>query len=167
MGGFIMYDKCVALLKSRGVEISDIIECVVFLQKDYVEDIDSIDIKPIVNSVLNKREVQHALITGINIDISVENNNFGGNYIEDIIHRDEGLYGIDEVLAYGICNLYGSIALTNYGYIDKVKPGIIGTLNEHNNGTCNTFLDDIVGAIAASAASKLAHSQHQERNINK
>lgn len=167
MGGFIMYDKCVALLKSRGVEISDIIECVVFLQKDYVEDIDSIDIKPIVNSVLNKREVQHALITGINIDISVENNNFGGNYIEDIIHRDEGLYGIDEVLAYGICNLYGSIALTNYGYIDKVKPGIIGTLNDHNNGTCNTFLDDIVGAIAASAASKLAHSQHQERNINK
>ncbi|EFY09202.1 phosphatidylglycerophosphatase A [Erysipelothrix rhusiopathiae ATCC 19414] len=167
MGGFIMYDKCVALLKSRGVEISDIIECVVFLQKDYVEDIDSIDIKPIVNSVLNKREVQHALITGINIDISVENNNFGGNFIEDIIHRDEGLYGIDEVLAYGICNLYGSIALTNYGYIDKVKPGIIGTLNEHNNGTCNTFLDDIVGAIAASAASKLAHSQHQERNINK
>lgn len=162
-----MYDKCVALLKSRGVEISDIIECVVFLQKDYVEDIDSIDIKPIVNSVLNKREVQHALITRINIDISVENNNFGGNFIEDIIHRDEGLYGIDEVLAYGICNLYGSIALTNYGYIDKVKPGIIGTLNEHNNGTCNTFLDDIVGAIAASAASKLAHSQHQERNINK
>lgn len=162
-----MYDKCVALLKSRGVEISDIIECVVFLQKDYVEDIYSIDIKPIVNSVLNKREVQHALITGINIDISVENNNFGGNFIEDIIHRDEGLYGIDEVLAYGICNLYGSIALTNYGYIDKVKPGIIGTLNEHNNGTCNTFLDDIVGAIAASAASKLAHSQHQERNINK
>ncbi|MDE8032476.1 phosphatidylglycerophosphatase A [Erysipelothrix rhusiopathiae] len=162
-----MYDKCVALLKSRGVEISDIIECVVFLQKDYVEDIDSIDIKPIVNSVLNKREVQHALITGINIDISVENNNFGGSFIEDIIHRDEGLYGIDEVLAYGICNLYGSIALTNYGYIDKVKPGIIGTLNEHNNGTCNTFLDDIVGAIAASAASKLAHSQHQERNINK
>ncbi|AYV34430.1 phosphatidylglycerophosphatase A [Erysipelothrix rhusiopathiae] len=162
-----MYEKCVALLKSRGVEISDIIECVVFLQKDYVEDIDSIDIKPIVNSVLNKREVQHALITGINIDISVENNNFGGNYIEDIIHRDEGLYGIDEVLAYGICNLYGSIALTNYGYIDKVKPGIIGTLNDHNNGTCNTFLDDIVGAIAASAASKLAHSQHQEGIINK
>lgn len=164
MGGFIMYDKCVEMLNSRGVEISDIIECVVFLQKDYVEDIDSVDIHSIVNSVLNKREVQHALITGINIDISVENKNFGGETIEDIIHRDEGLYGIDEVLAYGICNLYGSIALTNYGYIDKVKPGIIGALNDHNNGQCNTFLDDIVGAIAASAASKLAHSQHQESN---
>ena len=72
---------------------------------------------------------------------------------------DDGLYGIDEVLAYGICNIYGSIALTNFGYIDKVKPGIIGVLNEPQKGCCNTFLDDIVGAIAASAASRLAHGK--------
>lgn len=164
MGGFNMYEKCVELLKSRGVTIEDIVECVIFLQKDYVDNLESIDIHAIINSVLNKREVQHALITGINIDIAVENDDFGGSYIEDIIHRDEGLYGIDEVLAYGICNLYGSIALTNYGYIDKVKPGIIGTLNDHNQGQCNTFLDDIVGAIAAAAASKLAHSQHHDES---
>ena len=72
--------------------------------------------------------------------------------------KDEGLYGIDEVLAYGICNLYGSIALTNYGYIDKVKPLIINKLNSKGK-QCNTFLDDIVGAIAASAASRLAHNR--------
>lgn len=61
-------------------------------------------------------------------------------------------------MAYGICNLYGSIALTNYGYIDKEKPLIIGKLNE-KGPQCNTFLDDIVGAIAASAASRLAHNR--------
>ena len=49
--------------------------------------------------------------------------------LEHILMNDNPLYGIDEVLAYGICNLYGSIALTNYGYIDKVKPGIIEKLN--------------------------------------
>ena len=72
---------------------------------------------------------------------------------------DDGLFGVDEVLAYGICNIYGSIALTNFGYIDKVKPGIIGKLNERKEGVCNTFLDDIVGALAASAASRMAHEK--------
>ncbi len=74
-----------------------------------------------------------------------------------ILLADESLYGIDEVLAYGICNLYGSIALTNYGYIDREKPGILANINDHGK-QCNVFLDDIVGAIAASAASKIAHT---------
>ena len=78
--------------------------------------------------------------------------------LSEMLLQDEGLYGIDEVLAYGICNLYGSIALTNYGYIDKVKPLIISKLNSKGK-QCNTFLDDIVGAIAASAASRFAHNR--------
>lgn len=77
--------------------------------------------------------------------------------IEEIMSKDYSLYGVDEVMAYGICNLYGSIALTNFGYIDKIKPGIIEELN-NNKEKCNTFLDDIVGALAAAAASRLAHN---------
>ncbi len=154
-----MYNECVDLLEERGVLLSDIVECVVHLQKDFIDEINEDEILEIVEGVLGKREVQLALLTGINIDIRVENNQFGSERIQEIIRVDEGLYGIDEVLAYGICNLYGSIALTNYGYIDRVKPGIIGELNDISNGKCNTFLDDIVGAIAAAAASKLAHSQ--------
>ena len=152
-----MYEKSIALLKERGVEITDIAECVVYLQKDYVKDINYEEVMIIVHSVLSKREVQHALLTGIQIDKETELGMFGDAELNDIILRDEGLYGIDEVLAYGICNLYGSIALTNFGYIDRVKPGIIGELNSPNSGKCHTFLDDIVGAIAAAAASKLAH----------
>lgn len=154
-----MYEKSVRLLNERGVELKDIVDCVVFLQKDYLDEINEEEVCEIVKGVLAKREVQHALFTGINIDIQVEKNEFGDAWIQEVISRDEGLYGIDEVLAYGICNLYGSIALTNYGYIDKVKPGIIGKLNEPQEGVCHTFLDDIVGAIAAAAASKLAHSR--------
>ena len=154
-----MYEECVNLLEERGVKLEDIVECVVYLQKDFVENINEAEILEIVEAVLNKREVQHALLTGITIDKEAEKRNFGSKTIEDIILRDEGLYGLDEVLAYGICNLYGSIALTNYGYIDRVKPGILGKLDDITSGQCNTFLDDIVGAIAASAASKLAHTQ--------
>ena len=152
-----MYEKSIALLKERGVEITDIADCVVYLQKDYVKDINYEEVMIIVHSVLSKREVQHALLTGIQIDKETELGMFGDAELNDILLRDEGLYGIDEVLAYGICNLYGSIALTNFGYIDRVKPGIIGELNSPNSGKCHTFLDDIVGAIAAAAASKLAH----------
>ena len=154
-----MYEECVNLLEERGVKLEDIVECVVYLQKDFVENINEAEILEIVEAVLNKREVQHALLTGITIDKEAEKRNFGSKTIEDIILRDEGLYGLDEVLAYGICNLYGSIALTNYGYIDRVKPGILGKLDDITSGQCNTFLDDNVGAIAASAASKLAHTQ--------
>ena len=45
--------------------------------------------------------------------------------LQDIVKRDEGLYGIDEVIALSIVNVYGSIGFTNFGYIDKLKPGIL------------------------------------------
>lgn len=153
-----MYEKSIELLEERGVTLNDIVDCVVYLQKDYVENINRDDILEIVHSVLQKREVQHALLTGIQIDKETEQGKFGDAELNEIINRDEGLYGIDEVVAYGICNLYGSIALTNFGYIDRVKPGIIGELNDKSSGMCHTFLDDIVGAIAAASASKLAHT---------
>ncbi len=153
-----MYEKSIELLEERGVTLNDIVDCVVYLQKDYVENINRDDILEIVHSVLQKREVQHALLTGIQIDKETEQGKFGDAELNNIINRDEGLYGIDEVVAYGICNLYGSIALTNFGYIDRVKPGIIGELNDKSSGMCHTFLDDIVGAIAAASASKLAHT---------
>lgn len=160
-----MYQKVVSLLESRGVTIDDIVDVVIFLQEQYVEDIHSLDLRGIVNTVLKKREVQHAIITGIEIDKQVEQQSFGDSEISSIIFKDQGLYGIDEVLAYGICNLYGSIALTNFGYVDKIKPGIIGRLNDHNGPMCHTFLDDLVGAVAAAAAGKLAHSNHEEHKI--
>src|SRR5690554_2353928 len=152
-----MRDNSIKLLEERGVTLDDIVECVIYLQTGYNEFINPEEIMEDVRSILGKREVQHTVMTGIAIDKAVEQNNFGDSLIHDIIIKDAGLYGLDEVLAYSICNLYGSIALTNFGYIDRVKPGIIGRLNEHTEGRCNTFLDDIVGAIAAAAASKSAH----------
>ena len=83
--------------------------------------------------------------------------------LQEIVKDDEGLYGIDEILALSIVNVYGSIGFTNYGYIDKVKPGILKELNSHEGPRVHTFLDDIVGAIAASAASRLAH-QHPSKS---
>lgn len=152
-----MYDKCVKLLQERGVTLEDICDLVLFLQGKYHPEIGMEEIMLTVKGVIAKREVQHAILTGIFIDQCAESNVPMDEQLRKTLMNDESLYGIDEVLAYGICNLYGSIALTNYGYIDREKPGILASINEHC-AQCNVFLDDIVGAIAASAASKIAHT---------
>lgn len=157
-----MYQKCIELLLQCGVKLIDIADCVMFLQEKYIDGLTTEDCLKMIDDVLHKREVQHAILTAIELDLSAQNNTMLNQELRTILMNDAPLYGIDEVLAYGICNLYGSIALTNFGYIDKVKPGIIGILNEAHEGVCHTFLDDVVGAIAASAASKLAHGPRIE-----
>lgn len=152
-------EKALAMLKERHVELEDIVDCVYYLQKPYHVNLQHKDLEESVLRVLDKREVAYALMTAIELDILAEKSLYTNKELEKIVQSDEGLYGMDEVLAYGICNLYGSIALTNFGYIDKTKYGVVGRLNEEGKkpGICHTFLDDMVGAIAAAAASRFAH----------
>ncbi len=144
-------------LKDRGVTINDIAELVFFLQEKYHPDLQMETCIENVERVLSKREVQNAVITGIQLDLLAEEKKLQ-EPLQTIIETDEGLYGVDEVLALSIVNVYGSIGLTNFGYIDKLKPGILKQLNDKSSNKCHTFLDDIVGAVAAAASSRLAHS---------
>ena len=143
-------------LLDRGVTTKEIAELVYFLQKDYHTDLKLDDCLHNVERVISKREVQNAILTGIQMDILAEKGMLE-EPLQSIIESDEGLYGVDEILAFSIVNVYGSIGFTNYGYIDKLKPGILKDLNDKSSGKCHTFLDDIVGAIAAAASSRLAH----------
>lgn len=145
-------------LSERGVELIDIAKLTCELQKQYVPNI-TVDIcLEHVERVLMKREVQHAALTGLELDILAEKQLLSEPLLSMLLD-DYGLFGIDEILALSIVNVYGSIGFTNFGYIDKLKPGIIGELDEIGSepGKCHTFLDDIVGAIAAAAASSIAH----------
>lgn len=144
------------LLEERGVSLDDIARLVYFLQKDYVADLTLETCRENVERVLAKREVQNAVLTGIQLDLLAERGALL-QPLQDMIRHDEGLYGCDEVLALSIVNVYGSIGLTNFGYVDKVKPGILKELNRTDGPRCHTFLDDIVGAIAAAASSRIAH----------
>ncbi len=144
-------------LNERGVQLEDIAKIVYKLQEKYVSELTVDTCMVHVLKVLEKREVVHAVLTGIAIDRLVEQNAFP-EPINSIIRHDEGLYGIDEILPLSIINLYGSIGLTNFGYLDKEKIGVIRELDESKDDGVNTFLDDIIAAIAAAAASRLAHS---------
>ncbi|WP_080844227.1 phosphatidylglycerophosphatase A family protein [Cytobacillus gottheilii] len=149
-------------LHERGVEINDIAELVFFLQEKYHPNLKMETCTDNVERVLSKREVQNAILTGIQLDMLTEEKKLL-EPLQSIIEIDEGLYGVDEILALSIVNVYGSIGLTNFGYIDKLKPGILKELNDKNSERCHTFLDDIVGAIAAAASSRLAHSAKGEK----
>ncbi|WP_178075706.1 phosphatidylglycerophosphatase A family protein [Paenibacillus oralis] len=149
-------------LHKRGVTIEQIAELVLFLQQKYYPNLTMEECVHNVEQVLTKREVQNAVLTGIQLDILAEQGLLIPE-LQEMIANDESLYGVDEILAFSIVNVYGSIGFTNYGYVDKLKPGILEKLNDKTLGPINTFLDDIVGAIAASASSRIAHRKQAER----
>lgn len=145
-------------LAERGVNLMDIAALTYDLQKPYVPTI-TIDIcLEHVNNVLLKREIQHAILVGIELDVLAEKDLLSEPLLS-LVKGDHSLFGVDETIAFSIVNVYGSIGLTNFGYVDKLKPGVIGKLDGagKREGRCNTFLDDIVGAIASAAASSIAH----------
>lgn len=150
-------EMTIEMLESRGVKLSDIGELVMFLQEQYYDDLTLEKCIENVNAVLKKREIVHAILTGIALDELAEKKLLP-EPLQSIVAADESLYGIDEIIPLSIVNVYGTIGLTNYGYLDKEKIGIIKKLDESKGEECNTFLDDLVAAIAAAAASRIAHS---------
>lgn len=152
-------------LLERGVTMDDMADLVYFLQSKYHDNLTMEECLYNVDRVLSKREVQHAILTGIQLDVLAEQKKLD-EPLQTTVERDESLYGIDEVIALSIVNVYGSIGFTNYGYVDKIKPGILERLNDTKSGEVHTFLDDIVGAIAAAASSRLAHGQADDTLID-
>ncbi|MBO8127115.1 MAG: phosphatidylglycerophosphatase A [Firmicutes bacterium] len=143
-------------LSARGVEVQDLADIVYKLQKKYNPKLTFKECLESVDAVLDKREVQHAVLTGITLDILAEEGSLP-EPLQSIIAEDNPLYGIDEILALSITNVYGSIGLTSFGYLDKCKEGLLGRLDRGENGLINTFLDDIVAGLAAAASARIAH----------
>ena len=142
-------------LQDRGVALLDIAQITLFLQSKYVPGLTIETCLENVEQVLEKREVQNAILTGVALDVLAEQKLLP-QPLQHIIETDESLYGVDEIVALSVLNIYGSIGYTNYGYVDKLKYGVLASLNDKKNGI-HTFMDDLVGAVAAAAASRLAH----------
>lgn len=150
-----MTQVMLSLLKQRGVEVDDIVDLVYQLQAPYHPNLNREECRESVDKVLEKREVLHAVVTGIALDVLAEQKLLP-EPLQTIMEKDEPLYGVDEILALAVTNVYGSIGLTNFGYLDKTKLGVIGRLNNHSQ-QIHVFLDDLVASIAASASARLAH----------
>lgn len=158
-----MYRAVMQMLMQRGVSLPAIAAVVLEIQKGYYPELTIEECLAGVDAVIKKREVQHAILTGVALDMLAEEGKLP-EPLQSIVATDDFLYGVDEIMALSITNVYGTIGLTNFGYLDKVKPMIIGKLNEKKAGSCHTFLDDLVAAIAAAAASKIAHARRPADN---
>ncbi|MFA5577826.1 MAG: phosphatidylglycerophosphatase A [Tissierellaceae bacterium] len=148
------------MLERRGVKLEDIGELVLMLQQKYYPDLSLEVCVDNIKAVLTKREIIHAIMTGIALD-EIAEKKLLPEPLQTIVETDEGLYGIDEIIPLSIVNVYGTIGLTNYGYLDKEKVGILKELDEMKGDAVHTFLDDLVAAIAAAAASRIAHTRKE------
>lgn len=150
----------IEMLESRGVKVDDIAQIVLDVQLKYDQSLSLSKCADSVEAILEKREVQFNILTGIALDILTEKN-LVPEPLCTIIRDDHPLYGVDEVLAMGIANIYGSIGVTNFGYLDKEKPGIAGVVNDRQEQGLgvNTFLDDIISGLAGAACARVAHQR--------
>ena len=151
-------------LLERGVTIEDI-ALLAFNQQSKFDPNVKMDICiESVEKILSLRDIFHLVQLGAEIDRLAEENMFKGP-IQDIINNDLGVFGVDEIFGLDIARLYGTIGQTNFGDLDVNKPAIIKKLNEEGkagNPKCHTFLDDIVGAIAAAASVRVAQIMSEE-----
>ena len=160
-----MYELNVKKLESRGVSIDDIAEIAYRQQSRFTPDVSMREIVESVQKILSYRDIFHMVQLGCEIDRLVEEKAFQGP-IQDIILEDLGLFGVDELFGLEIAGIFGTVGKTNYGEIDVNRPLKIRELNEMRNikrGTCHTFLDDIVGAIAAGASTRVSQMTNENR----
>lgn len=148
-------------LTRRGVNLESIAEIVYEMQIPYNSQLTMESCLESVERVLKKRELQHAILVGIELDELCEQGKLSAP-LQQIVASDEGLFGVDETIALGAVFTYGSIAVTTFGHLDKNKIGIISELDKCGDEKVNTFLDDLVASVAASAASRIAHRTRDE-----
>ncbi|MDN7241455.1 phosphatidylglycerophosphatase A [Planococcus sp. N028] len=150
----------------RGVNNEDIAKIVLEMQLPYNEGLTLEHCVESVESVLRKREMQHALLVGIELDELAEQGKLS-RPLQSIVGADEGLFGVDEMIGLGAVLTYGSIAVTTFGHLDKNKIGVIRKLDTKAGGNVHTFLDDLVASIAACASARIAHRTRDLEEVGK
>jgi len=150
-------------LKNRGISVNDMAKIAYDQQSKYINNISFSLCVASVERILTYRDVFHYVQLGAEIDRLAEEKLFKGP-IQDILFYDLGLFGVDETFGLDIARNYGTIGQTNFGDIDVNKNGIVKILNEVGKDSykCHTFMDDIVGAIAAAASTRVAQIMTEE-----
>lgn len=153
-----LYDHTVNLLTERGIKLHDLSKIVYDGQIDYVPEITLEECESAIKHVLKKREVQNAVITGVYLDKQSREDTNMDPYLKEILSNDESQFQVDELLSTAVSDVFGGIANSNRGYLDKTKPGIIGLVDSEKY---NVFLDDLLAAIVAGAEAYIAN-KHPE-----
>ncbi|MCD7123285.1 phosphatidylglycerophosphatase A [Limosilactobacillus caviae] len=150
-------------LHKRGITAYSIGEIAYEMQHEYLPDYEISDFAEQFNEVLKKREVLNLLAFAFELD-NLANKGAFSEPIQSIIENDAGFWQIDEILASSLAQLFGMLAITNYGYLDKKKYGIAKALDGANSIT--VFSDDIVSALASAVIGRCGHGSKLELDDN-
>ena len=150
-------------LRKRGITAYSIGEIAYEMQHEYLPDYKISDFAEQFNEVLKKREVLNLLAFAFELD-NLANKRMFSEPIQNIIENDAGFWQIDEILASSLAQLFGMLAITNYGYLDKNKVGIARRLDEEDSIT--VFSDDIVSALASAVIGRCGHGSKLELDDN-
>ncbi|EKK20235.1 low temperature requirement C protein (putative) [Fructilactobacillus florum 8D] len=149
------YNFVIKTLNDNGVTVRDIAQVTYNLQKSYIKIPSMEYVDKIVIDVLHKREVLNNAMVGLEIDRLATQHKLE-EPLQSIVEHDLGVFGVDETLALGIANIYGTIGITNYCGLDTNKQGIVKKLDQAQDRV-TTFIDDLVGSVAGAASAKIAH----------
>lgn len=155
----VLAQAAVDMLARRGVSLDAMADIIYHLQRPYIPDLTREECMAGLLGVVAKREVQYAIITGLTLDEMAEKGSLE-EPLGAIVRDSPELYGVDAMLALSIVNMYGSIGLSNYGYLALDKKVLIRTLPGRHNKV-NTFLDDLVAAMVAAACARIAHGNRE------
>ncbi|AVK61335.1 phosphatidylglycerophosphatase A [Lactobacillus sp. CBA3605] len=150
------YEFVIKALAAKGITYKEIAQITFNLQIKYVPELTIAECETEAQEVLHKRELLNNAMVALELDRLATEGQLK-EPLQSIVANDAGVFGVDEGLALNMANIYGTIGVTNYGYVDKVKEGVIKQLDTDKSGVVNTFIDDLVGAIAAAVAAKIAH----------
>lgn len=155
-----LYDWVLNELHKRHINNETIGEIAYNMQHQYLPHLTVEDFGAQLDEVLKKREVLNILATGFALD-NLANEGLLPEPLQTIVKEDAGVYGVDETISLALSQLYGSIAVTNYGYEDKKKLGIAAKL-DNSNGQVNTFADDLALALASAVIGRCGHGSKLE-----
>ncbi|WP_127848120.1 phosphatidylglycerophosphatase A [Lacticaseibacillus hulanensis] len=139
----------------KNVTPHNIAEVVYGLQHKFLPDATVDEFEAEVINIMHKREFLNNAMVGLALDDLAAKHALP-EPLNAIITNDVGVFGVDETISLAVAQLSGSIGVTNYGYLDRTKPGIMDEL-DNDGGKVNTFIDDLVGALASAVAGKMAH----------
>ncbi len=160
-----LYDWVINELNRRNINRKTVGEIAYKMQHQYFPKLTVDDFGKELDEVLKKREVLNILATGFALD-NLTREGLLPEPLQTIVANDLGVYGVDESLSLNLSQLFGSIAVTNYGYVDKDKPGIAREL-DNSKGQVNTFADDLALALASAVIGRCGHGSKLDLDESK
>ena len=117
-----------------------------------------------LNDVLQKREVVNALMVGLSID-KMATQGLLPEPLQSIMVSDKANMGVDETLAMSVVAIFGSVADMQLGSLDLHKHSIAKYLDELDDGSVNTMIDDLCSALISATEAKVMNALTVDENV--